>query len=73
MATNEREDIIRRAVLDKLGNSLNFFTADEILTVAGITPAQIKEIEETITAKTKPIAAKATNRKAPKKRAKGQG
>lgn len=50
---DKREAIIRQAILCKLGNGLDLFTADDLLTVAGITEEQLEEISGSITAKSK--------------------
>lgn len=45
----DREEIIRKAILEKLSPGIDFFTADDILAVAGVTEqAQLKEISESI-------------------------
>ena len=45
---SQREDIVRQAVLAKLGSGFEFFTADDILAVAAIEQEQLKEISESI-------------------------
>ena len=45
---NARSEIIRKAVLEKLSEGINFFSADDILTVAGIDDAQLKKISDSI-------------------------
>ena len=40
----DREEIIRKAILEKLSAGFDLFTADDILTVAGITNQQLEEI-----------------------------
>lgn len=45
---SQREDIVRQAVLAKLGSGFEFFAADDILAVAGIEQEQLKEISESI-------------------------
>lgn len=44
----DREEIIRKAILEKLSPGIDFFTADDILAVAGIEQEQLKEISESI-------------------------
>ena len=43
-----RDEIIREAVLEKLSEGINFFSADDILTVAGIDENQLRKISENI-------------------------
>ena len=47
----DREEIIRKAILEKLSPGIDFFTADDILTVAGITNQQLEEIRRGIRVK----------------------
>lgn len=42
------EDIVRQAILTKLGSGFELFTAEDILTVAGIDADQLKEIADSI-------------------------
>ena len=44
----DREEIIRKAILEKLSSGFDYFTADDILAVAEIDEAQHKEIYESI-------------------------
>lgn len=44
----DREEIIRKAILEKLSSGFDYFTADDILAVAEIDEAQIKEISDSI-------------------------
>jgi len=37
-----RDEIIQKALVDKIGDSVTMFTSDEVLTVAGISDADIK-------------------------------
>lgn len=39
----DREKIIRKAILEKLSSGFDYFTADDILAVAEIDEAQLKE------------------------------
>ncbi len=41
---NDREKLLQRAILCKLGNGIDMFTADDLLTVAGITDNDLEEI-----------------------------
>ena len=43
-----RDEIIRKAVLEKLSEGINFFSADDILVVAGIDEGQLKRISDSI-------------------------
>lgn len=63
---NARDEIIRKAVLEKLSEGINFFSADDILTVAGIDEAQLKRISESIKFEAAP-AKDGRKRTAPKK------
>lgn len=45
---NARDEIIRKAVFEKLSEGINFFSADDILVVAGIDEAQLKRIYDGI-------------------------
>lgn len=44
----DREKIIRKAILEKLSSGFDYFTADDILAVAEIDEAQLKEISDSI-------------------------
>lgn len=44
----DREEIIRKAILEKLNSGFDYFTADDILAVAEIDEAQLKEISDSI-------------------------
>ena len=44
----DREEIIRKAILEKLSSGFDYFTADDILAVAEIDEAQLKEISDSI-------------------------
>jgi len=44
----DREEIIRKAIIEKLSSGFDYFTADDILTVAGIDETQLKKIAENI-------------------------
>ena len=44
----DREEIIRKAILEKLSSGFDYFTADDILAVAEIDKAQLKEISDSI-------------------------
>lgn len=48
-----RDKIIQRAVLDKLSSGPEFFTSDDILAVAGIDDAQLRNISASIMNETK--------------------
>ena len=56
MGVNNRvgDDVKRRAVLEKLSEGINFFSADDILAVAGIDEEQLKRITESIQIETAP-------------------
>ena len=45
---DEREEIIRKAIIEKLSSGFDYFTADDILTVAEIDETQLKQIAENI-------------------------
>ena len=47
-----RDKIIRRAIFEKLSEGINFFSADDILIVAGIDDAQLNMIAESISRET---------------------
>lgn len=47
----DREEIIRKAILEKLSAGFDLFTVDDILTVAGITNQQLEEIRRGIRVK----------------------
>lgn len=47
----DREEITRKAILEKLSAGFDLFTADDILTVAGITNQQLEEIRRGIRVK----------------------
>ena len=42
---NKRSEIIQRAVIEKLQEGFQFFTADDILTVAGIDDQKLAQIK----------------------------
>lgn len=44
----DREEIIRKAILEKLSPGIDFFTADDILAVAGVTEQALAEIYSSI-------------------------
>ncbi len=41
---DKRSEIIQKAVLEKLSEGINFFTAEDILIVAGIDERKLREI-----------------------------
>ena len=43
-----REDIIKKALMDKLSGGMDIFTADDILTVADIGEDEMTELRESI-------------------------
>jgi len=45
---NKREEIIQRAVIDKLQEGIQFFTSDDILVVAGIDDKKLAQIKKQI-------------------------
>lgn len=45
---NKREEIIQRAVIDKLQEGIQFFTSDDILAVAGIDDKKLAQIKKQI-------------------------
>ena len=45
---DEREEIIRKAIIEKLSSGFDYFTADDILTVAEIDETQLNQIAENI-------------------------
>lgn len=45
---NKREEIIQRAVIDKLQEGIQFFTSDDILAVAGIDDKKLAQIKNQI-------------------------
>lgn len=45
---DKRSEIIKNAVLEKLSDGIDFFTADDILTVAGISDADLQAIQQKI-------------------------
>ena len=47
---NKREELIKRALLDKLNDSIDIYTADDILTVANIDETELTELRENIQA-----------------------
>jgi len=74
---NDREHLIQRAILTKLGNGIDMFTADDLLTVAGITEDDLEEIrgsaisvavkKQPVKKDAKPNPAKKTRKPRPKK------
>lgn len=52
--SHARDEIIRKAVLEKLSEGINFFSADDILVVAGIDEGQLKRISDSIQIKAAP-------------------
>ena len=50
-----RDEIIRKAVLEKLSEGINFFSADDILAVAGIDEGQLKRISDSIQIEAAPV------------------
>ena len=44
----DREEIIRKAILEKLSSGFDYFTADDILVVAEIDEAQLKETSDRV-------------------------
>jgi len=49
----DRDEIIQKAVLEKLSDGPNFFSADDILAVAGIDERKLEMIAENIKAQVK--------------------
>ena len=47
---NKRQEIIQRAVIDKLQEGIQFFTSDDILAVAGIDDKKLSQIKKQILA-----------------------
>ena len=45
---NQRDEIITKAVMQKLHEGFDFFSADDILTVAGIDDKKLAEIRDAI-------------------------
>lgn len=45
---SKREEIIQRAVIDKLQEGIQFFTSDDILAVAGIDDKKLAQIKKQI-------------------------
>lgn len=45
---NKREEIIQRAVIDRLQEGIQFFTSDDILAVAGIDDKKLAQIKNQI-------------------------
>lgn len=45
---SKREEIIQRAVIDKLQEGIQFFTSDDILAVAGIDDKKLAQIKNQI-------------------------
>ncbi len=43
---DKKMEIIQKAVLEKLSEGINFFTAEDILIVAGIDDKKLREIAE---------------------------
>ena len=52
----KRDEIISRAVMQKLTDGIEFFTAEDILTVAGIDDAKLRQIQESIKRKSSELA-----------------
>ena len=44
---DEREEIIRKAIIEKLSSGFDYFAADDILTVAEIDETQLKPVSYT--------------------------
>lgn len=45
----ERTEIIKRAIIDRLGDNVEFFSSDDILEVAGIMHEQLEQVLAEIT------------------------
>lgn len=52
----KRDEIITKAVMQKLHEGFDFFSADDILTVAGIDDKKLAEIRDTIQKKATEVA-----------------
>lgn len=66
---NLRDEIIHKAVLEKLSEGINFFTADDILVVAGIDEIKLQQISERVKNETTKIQSgqhKTSNKRKPK-------
>ena len=55
---NKREEIIKKAMIDKLSDGLNVYTADDILTVADIDEIELQEFYNKIQADINKLARK---------------
>lgn len=52
----QRDEIITKAVMQKLHEGFDFFTADDVLTVAGIDDKKLTEIRAAIQQKSTEVA-----------------
>lgn len=59
---NQRDEIITKAVMQKLHEGFDFFTADDILTVAGIDGKKLAEIQAAVQQKATEVALPPTPR-----------
>lgn len=59
---NQRDEIITKAVMQKLHEGFDFFTADDILTVAGIDGEKLAEIQAAVRQKAAEVALPPTPR-----------
>ena len=56
--TNKREELINRALMDKLTGGIDIYNADDILIVADISEAELREFHEKIQRDIQQIASK---------------
>ena len=53
---SRREELIRRALMEKIAGGMDIYTADDILTVADITDEEMQEFRENIQAEVDVLA-----------------
>ena len=55
---NKRDELIKKALIDKLSGNISIYSADDILTVADISDEETQEFQEKITAEIRQLAEK---------------
>ena len=55
---NKRDELIKKALIDKLSGNISIYTADDILTVADISDEEMYEFQDKITSEIKQLAEK---------------
>ena len=55
---NKRDELIQKALMDKLSGNISIYSADDILTVADISDEEMQEFYKKVTVEIKQLAEK---------------